>query len=187
MKRIIPLLLLMCVTLTVSAQYWERYHEEADELKGTPAKNSYIANIPDVGLVVVYDGQERMGFVTFKGLFDYKPYKYYTVANGIFGMYDEKGILVEKANIKISVQEDSPHCGNAYLNPDFDNESLSGTKKVISWIRNNKGSVRIVIPKYCDSDFDVKVPTFQSQILATKSKTNRATQRKGTKSTAKKK
>ncbi len=39
----------------------------------------------------------------------------------------------------------------------------SGIRQVASWIRNNKGSVRIIIPRYGESDFDVTVPTFLSQ------------------------
>lgn len=186
MKKIILLSLVLFSTLSVSSQNWTLYEEEADELKGTPARSSHIAEIPDVGLVVIFDDTDRMGFVTYKGIFDYKPYKYLTIVNGIFGMYDEKGELVEKANIMISVSEESPNSGNAYLNAVFNNESLQGIKRVVSWIRNNKGSVRIVIPKYGDADFDVKVPTFLSQKQAESRGAPKSTTQKRTKAPVRK-
>ena len=189
MKKILLLLFLMCATLTGSAQYWEKYHGEADELKGTSSEDLHYANIPNVGIVIIHDELDLITFGTRKGIFDYKRYKtYYTVVDGIVGMYDENGKLIEKVNIRASVSEDSPGLAKAYFNTDFDYEGAGVVKKVVSWIRNNKGSVRFIFPKYGDVDFDVKLPTLLSQErTGTRSKPKGTVQKKGTKPSARRK
>lgn len=189
MKKTVLLLLLMCMTLTGSAQYWEKIHKDADELKGTPAINLHLANVPGVGSVTIHDNKDYLFFKLNKGIFDYKLYNAcYTVAEGIAGLYSDNGELVEKVTIRVSVSEDSPSYAQAFFNTDLDYEGSAAIRKVISWIRDSKGSVRFIIPKYGATDFDVKVPTLLSQKQAgTKLKSKGTTQRKGTKTTVRKK
>ena len=189
MKKNVLLLLLMFMTLTGSAQYWEKHHEDADELKGTPATNLYYANISNVGVVIIMEDTDLLTFSVKKGVFDYKHYKtYYTVVDGIVGLYDENGDLVEKVVVRINVSEDSPNFAQAYINTDFEYEGSGAIKKVLSWIRNGKGSVRFIIPKYGGTDFDVKLPTLLSQKQAGKRTIpQKTTQRRGTKTTVRKK
>ena len=189
MKKSILLLLLMCMTLTGSAQYWEKIHKDADELKGTSAINLHLVNVPGIGSVSILDNKDYLVFKVKKGIFDYKLFNtYYTVAEGVAGLYSENGELVEKVAIRISVSEDTPSYADAYFNTALDYEGSGAIRKVISWIRDSKGSVRFIIPKYGGTDFDIKVPTLLSpKQVGNKTRPKGATQRIGTKSTVRKK
>ena len=186
MKRFILLLSLMCVVLTSSAQRWEKHHEDGDELKGTSAVDLHFADIPNMGVIVILDNKDLLTIGLKKGIFDYKRYEEYFVVDGIVGMYGRNGELVEKANIRIEVSEDSPNFAQAYSNTDFGYEGSGAIKKVLSWIRNNKGSIRFIIPKYGGTDFDVKLPTLLSQKQAEFKAKPKGTAPKGTKSAVKK-
>lgn len=189
MKKSFLLLLLMSMTLTGNAQYWEKIHKDADELKGTPAINLHLVNVPGVGSVTIHDNKDYLFFKVKKGIFDYKLYNvYYTVAEGIAGLYSDNGELVEKLAIRVSVSEDSPSYAQAHFDTDLGYEGSGAIRKVISWIRDSKGSVRFIIPQYGGTDFDVKVPTLLSQKQAEKkSRPKGATQRSETKPTVRKK
>ena len=186
MKKIILVVLLMCMTLTSSAQRWVEHYEDADELKGTQASCQHFIEIPKEGVVILEDNFDILGFVTYNGVFDYKPYENdFNVVMGIFGMYDETGKLVDKRNIMIRVHDDP---ANARADSRINLLGSSAIKQIASWIRNNKGSVRIVIPRYAKSDFDVTVPTFLSQKSqeSRQAKSKGTVQRKSTKKTVKK-
>lgn len=186
MKKLFLLSLVSLLPLLVSAQVWSQYKTEADELKGIQASSKHFIEIPKEGAVVLDDNHDMFGFVSFDGIFDYKPYEYdFNVAMGIFGMYDETGKLVEKREIMVSVH-DNP--SSATADSRITVLKNSGIRQVASWIRNNKGSVRIIIPRYAKSDFDVTVPTFLSQKQAgTKSRSKGTTQKKGVKTPVRKK
>lgn len=161
MKKTFLLSLVLLLPLFLSAQIWSQYKTDADELKGTQARSSHFIEIPKKGAVMLDDNQDILGVVTYNGIFDYKPYEYeFKVALGIFGMYDETGKLVEKREIMVSVHDD---LSSATADSRITVLRNSGISQVVSWIRNNKGSVRIIIPRYAKSDFDVTIPTFLSQ------------------------
>lgn len=186
MKKIFLLSLVLLSPLLVSAQIWSQIKTDADELKGTQASSKHFIEIPGEGAVVLDDNYDVFGFVTFKGIFDYKPYQYdFNVATGIFGMYDETGKLVDKREIMVSVHDD-PTSASADIRITLLRNG--GIRPVASWIRNNKGSVRIIIPRYGQLDFDVTVPTFLSQKqTGTKSRPKATTQKRGVKTPARKK
>ena len=174
MKKLFLLSLVSLLPLLVSAQVWSQYKTDADELKGTQARSSHFIEIPKEGAVMLDDNQYILGVVTYNGIFDYKPYEDdFKVAMGIFGMYDETGKLVEKREIMVSVHDD---LSSATADSRITVLKNSGIIKVVSWIRNNKGSVRIIIPRYAKSDFDVTIPTFLSQ----KSQVSKQAKSKGT-------
>ena len=186
MKKIILVVLLMCMTLTSFAQKWEKYYQEADELRGTQASSRHYIEIPKEGIVALDDNRDIFSFLTFNGVFDYKPYEYdFNVAMGIFGTYDETGKLVGKWEIMVSVHDDP---SSASADSRITVLRNSGIKQIASWIRNNKGSVRIIIPRYARSDFDVTVPTFLSQKSqeSKQAKSKGTVKRKTTKKTVKK-
>ncbi len=188
MKRFILLLSLICVILSSSAQCWVKHHEDADELKGLPATNLHYVDIPNICSVIIIDDKDLLTITLRKGIFDYKRYKEYYVVDGIVGMYGENGDLVEKENVKINVSEDSPNFAQAYFNTDFGYQGSGAIKKVLNWIRNNKGNVRFIIPKYGGTDFDIKLPTLLSQKLAeSRAKSKGTTQKRGTKIPVRKK
>jgi len=186
MKKLILLSLVLITTLSASSQNWTQYKEDADELKGTQASSRHYIEIPEKGAVALDDNFDIFGFLTYNGIFDYKPYKYdFNVAIGIFGMYDETGKLIEKKEIMLSVH-DNPSSASADSRITL--LKNSGIRQIASWIRNNKGSVRIIIPRYGKSDFDVTVPTFLSQKQSgTKPRPRGTTKRGGATSPVRKK
>ena len=186
MKRFILLLSLMCVVLTSSAQRWEKRHQDADELKGTSAVDLHFADIPNMGVIVILDNKDVLTIGLKEGFFDSKRYEEYLVVDGIVGMYGGNGELVEKANIRIEVPKDSPKYIQAFFNTNLGYEGSGAIKKILSWIRNNKGSVRFIIPKYGGTDFDVKLPTLLSQKQAESKAKPKSTATKRTKSAVKK-
>lgn len=178
----------MCVVLTNSAQRWVKHHEDADELKGQSAVNLRYADIANKGVIIIYDDKDFLTIGLKKGIFDYRRYEGYYIVEGLVGMYSGKGELTEKVNIRIEVSEESPNFAQAYFNTDLGYEGSGAIKKVLSWIRNNKGSVRFIIPQYGGTDFDVKLPTFLSQEqIGTKSKPRVSIQKNGSKTPAIKK
>ena len=64
-----------------------------------------------------------------------------------------------------------------------------GVSKVATWIRYNKGSVRIIIPRYRKTDFDVTLPTMLShkEPSSGQVKPKGASQKKGAKRSVRKK
>ena len=61
-------------------------------------------------------------------------------------------------------------------------KNSSGISKVASWVRNSKGSVRIILPRYGKTDFDVTLPTFLSQKVPNSGQSkSKGTQKKSTK------
>ena len=61
MKKIILVVLLMCMTLTSFAQKWEKYYQEADELRGTQASSRHYIEIPKEGIVALEDNRHDRG------------------------------------------------------------------------------------------------------------------------------
>lgn len=183
MKKILMLLILMSSVLTSYAQHWEKIHKDADELKGTPAINLHLVNVSGVGSVTILDNKDYLVFKVNNGIFDYKLYNaYYTVVDGITGLYSENGELVEKFAIRVSVSEETPSYAQAYFNTALGYEGSGAIRKVTSWIRDSKGSVRFIIPRYGSTDFDIKVPTLVSnKQVGTKSRTKGTTQKRATK------
>lgn len=182
MKKIYLLSLVMFSTLTVSAQYWLPYKTEADALKGTQADSYHAIIIPDKGIISLDDEKDMFTFSIFEGVFNYELYqRVFHVVNGIFGMYGENGELVAKEEVMVSVSKENPDiayadCSRSAL------KNSSGISKVASWVRNSKGSVRIILPRYGKTDFDVTLPTFLSQKVPNSGQSkSKGTQKKSTK------
>ena len=189
MKKLFILSLVFFTSLSsVLAQSWEQHKTEADELRGTPARNCHSIHIPERGMVILNDDLKGFAFGTYEGIFNYENYKYdLVVVNGIFGLYDETGKLVGKEEIMATVNDENPAQAFARSDNQF-LKNTSGIRKVVSWIQNNKGSVRIVFPRYGQSDFDVTIPTYLSQKTNKKTqvKQKRNTQRSGAKTNVRK-
>jgi hypothetical protein len=184
MKKIIMLLSVVITTLTASAQYWHQVKSEADELKGTQAQIRHIIEIPGKGIISLDDDKDIFSFTTYDGIFSYEsPRKYLNVVEGIFGWYGEDGELLGKENILLNVNVENPEFAVADATRSFPGSNGAGLKKIAFWIRYYKGSVRIIIPRYGKTDFDVTLPTFLSQIKPSneQSKPKGTPQKKSTK------
>ena len=153
MKKIIMLLSVVITTLTASAQYWHQVKSEADELKGTQAQIRHIIEIPGKGIISLDDDKDIFSFTTYDGIFSYESPRKYL--NVVEGIFGWYG-------------EDG---------------ELLGKENILLNVNYYKGSVRIIIPRYGKTDFDVTLPTFLSQIKPSneQSKPKGTPQKKSTK------
>jgi len=183
MKKLVLLLSVVFTTLSSSAQYWYQYKTEADELKGTQANSYHAVKIPEKGIVTLDDNNDVFTFATFEGMFNYESYqRFFTVVEGLFGMYGENGELVRKETIMLGVSKESPDFAIADCSRNYPGktENSASIRRVASWVRGNKGSVRFVIPRYGRTDFDITLPTMLSHKEPTESKPKGKSQNRGT-------
>lgn len=158
MKKLLLFTLVLFTALfsiqTASAQHWAQVKTEADELKGTRAQSAQYIKVPGEGMAFLNDKTDALTFYTYIGTFDFEHHTY-NGSSGLCGIYDENGKLVYKCGINIAGSVEQLSIAVALKS--------SGLSKVISWIRYKRGSVRIILPRFGDSDFDITVPTFLSQ------------------------
>lgn len=147
MKKLFLLTLILLSSITINAQNWSQVN--------TKTGSAQYIEIPDVGFVFINDKTDALTFYATNGIFDFSPDGEYNKGTGMCSIYDGNGKLVNKSIMRFGGGEEEPSIAVAL------NSSI--VSKVVSWIRNNKGSVRIIIPRYRDTDFDITVPTFSSQ------------------------
>lgn len=129
---------------------WTPITIDGDELKGT---TSYVVYNYDTGegCLGFYDSTNILVIMSDRGIFDYDIYDY--VKGVVIGLYDAKGKLIERVEtptdrtFRVSSHGKAAFCTRNDVN-----------SRVVEFIKNNKGYVRIVADKYSGSDFDVKVP-----------------------------
>lgn len=153
---------MLCLpSITVSAQHWNRYKTEADELKGTSASSRHYIKLSGKGMVIINDNEDLLSFYSSTGSFDYKSFEGEKVILGKFGMYDTTGKLVEKVDIMMAIVDEVNSI--AIADGHYTSIDKSGLSTVLSWLRSKRGSLRVIIPRYNEPDFDVTVPTLLSQ------------------------
>ena len=147
MKKILVFTMMCLFTVCVNAQEWDSTDYEADELKGQESYTAYnFTN--ETGMFVYFSNyDDYFKICTLDGIFDYKG-RYHEL-KVIIGFYDENDKLVEKFNDWIYVQEDNSKIAGA---------KGKKSKKVITYIKQNNGYVRIIAERYGRTNFDLKVP-----------------------------
>ena len=168
MKKLFFLSVVVFFTLTANAQYWEHHSTEGDELTGDAPRSFILAVIPNKGTVTIDDNDNTLYIQTNEGIFNFKN----NSVDGLFGLYDEEGKLIIKEEIRLFVTYEMPKMAVGM------EEYARARAKIATWIRNQKGSVRIVIPRFGDSSFDVKIPTIPSQKLPSQTTNKPTTNRK---------
>lgn len=183
MKKIVLLLFVVFTSLSSSAQYWYQYKTEADELKGTQANSYHAVKIPEKGIVTLDDNNDVFTFVTFEGMFNYESYqRVFTIVEGLFGMYGENGELIGKETVMLGVSRESPDFAIADYSRNYPGKekNAASIKRVATWVRGNKGSVRFVIPRYGRADFDITLPTMLSHKEPSRNKPKGTSRNMGT-------
>lgn len=162
MKNIIKIavaVLIMVSALPMRAQEWEIQSVDGDELRGTKADTFLVYDHKD-GSVFVSQANEAVLVKTNNGIFDFSGMDGHV--NAIIGLYDTNGALVEKLkffaygtlkNPESVVMKD--YTMRMFNSNHPDNHQ---TTRMIDFIKNKKGSVRIILPRYGDSDLDMKIP-----------------------------
>ncbi len=168
----ILLMSFLCFTPFVFAQQetqWVKRIIPADELKGEKGGVSYVYEDSN-GSFTFRDNTTIVEFCTYtlstfnyglkklpKGSLPYKPFyesgsdAYYRCVDGIVGYY-VNGSLNKKENVSFYTGADSDY---KHASP---NEEVS--RRILNHIKN-KGSIRIIIPLYGGSDFDITVPRYK--------------------------
>ena len=154
MKRIL-LLLVLCVTAMVSTAQngWQPITIDGDELKGTESYVVYNYNTGD-GILGFYENTGIIVIMTDKGIFDYDSDDY---AKGVvIGLYDKNEKLVEKVQ---TPTQRTFHVANRGHSAFCVRDDVNA--KLVEYIKNNNGYVRIVVDRWERGDFDIKVPCMQ--------------------------
>lgn len=154
MKKVLWLIVcLMTMVVSVNAQNgWETYKSGGDELKGSSPYVAHIYRCKE-GEICLCDNSESTFLVaTYNGIFDYDVDNY--VKGAIIGLYDINGNLIEK--IKTPTQR-------TFWVIEENGDVMSCIKKdvrekIVSFLKNQKGFVRIIAERYSRSDFDIKIP-----------------------------
>ena len=154
MKKVLWLIVcLMTMVVSVNAQNgWETRKSGGDELKGYSPSVAHLYKC-DEGDICFFDGSESTFMVsTYNGFFDYDVDDY--VKGAIIGLYDINDNLIEK--IKTPTQRtfwvgEKNHHIMVCVKKDVG-------EKIVSFLKNQKGFVRIIAERYSRSDFDIKIP-----------------------------
>lgn len=146
---------------------WQITKQEADELKGNEAYNSYMYNQPGVGSFVFWGFNEyQFRIISENGVFNYESgYNQYSGSYSgesiTVGLYDGNDQLIEKFNMWLDRDKSK---GGTFLNT-----RNAGTmsnpvgqkgkvKKIFKHLQGDSGYVRIVAARYNHADFDIKIP-----------------------------
>ena len=86
-----------------------------------------------------------------KGIFDYNYDDGYYYVTALIRFYDENDNLVDKCKRDFGISKKDKTC--CYINDE----------KVVNYIKNSKGYVRVIIPRYKSSKLDIKFPSLASE------------------------
>ena len=143
----------MTMVLSVNAQNgWETRKSDGDELKGSSPSVEHLYKC-DEGEICFFDGSESIFMVvTYNGFF-YFAFYYYVNGAKIW-VYDIHNNLNSK--IKTPTQR-------TFLVVEENKDVMGCIKKdvgekIVSFLKNQKGFVRIIAERYSRSDFDIKIP-----------------------------
>ena len=126
-----------------------------DELLGTPETEIYVLTTKEQDRIAYYAYQkDKIVLFSENGVFDFERLYRGSSLYGetaIIGYYDSDGTLIEK---------EEAYChklGDSY------SKGILGTKKLMDFLKNNEGSIRIVLDRYRGGNFDVTFPTWKTQ------------------------
>ena len=155
MKKIFALIMFVFIGLAANAQNWNHTHIDGDELKGTPENEVYVfVDENENGFVF---GANEMFFkvITKSGFFNYNKYN---IVSGIIGLYDENNNLLKKYDqfmFRVDNGLENTAYPNKYSKKGGNNKK--NVKEIFNHLLNVNGYIRIIIPRYGDSDFDMKI------------------------------
>ena len=164
MKKIILVLMAM-VTIPMLAQTWGKKIIEGDNLKGTidqvvsvyneGTKTFFFSTVKD-NYFLVRTSESFFNFSSKTG----ERGNY--LVNGIIGQYDSEDKLLERIDILFEVDDNHGQTLHPNKYTQMGGNNLKRCKKVLDFIKNEKGYIRIILPLYNDSEFDLKIPTLHS-------------------------
>lgn len=146
-------LLIALVTFNFNFAYsqWVTIHHDADPMNKTGCYDSYSFT-DSVGnkFIMWSDSDKRFRLISSEHIFNYNAESHMVFVN--VGFYDERDNFIEKVEIDGHVNKSEP----TMLENQFSSKKV---KKIISYIKEQKGSVRFRVPLYGKAyglDFIVK-------------------------------
>lgn len=153
--------MLAATAYSIAQVGWRAEVQHADELKGTEEYTSYIYTDKKGDYIVIWSNtDEDFRIVSNSNIFNYNVGSTKWFSSTI-GLYDENGNLLEKVGIDFDARNDDPRIAD---NSTTFRREKKAAKKIITFIRNEKGYVRIIAPLYrSNNDYDIEVPCFKSE------------------------
>ena len=172
-KLLVTLIFALSCTMGVTAQTEGKWHVsqvEPDELKGDPGGSRYVYEMENMGRFVVWDWNEYQFMISSLHPFATERVSgMVSVSNGelvLVGIYDADGKMTEKFKLWLDLVRDSglkdlrTRNAGSMSNPVGQKKKV---RKIFEALRSGVGYVRIVAPRYDNSDFDIKIPAFREQ------------------------
>lgn len=170
----LTLIFVLSCTLGMMAQTegkWQVLQVEPDELKGAPGGSRYVYEMENMGQFIVWDWNEYQFMISSLHPFATERVSgMVSVSNGelvLVGIYDADGKMTEKFKLWLDLVKDSGYKDLRTRNAGSMSNPVGQKKKVrkiFEALRSGVGYVRIVAPRYDNSDFDIKIPAFREQV-----------------------
>jgi hypothetical protein len=170
-KLLLTLIFALSCTLGMMAQTegkWQVLQVEPDELKGEPGGSRYVYGVENMGWFIVWDWNKYQFMIS-----SFHPFAAEHVSDMVssydgelvlVGIYDENGKMTEKFEMWLDLVRDSGYKDLRTRDSGFMNNPVGQKKKVrkiFEALKSGVGYVRIVAPRYDNSDFDIKILAFR--------------------------
>lgn len=170
MKKLLSISIMMLMVLTVSAQgEWEVTEVKGDELKGTQDATAYTYSVEGMGSLILWDFNNPMFRLVsttaqFNTVTHYNQYSgSYSGVKILIGIYNDNDKLLESMDLWL---DRSDNMGNYVVQtrPTKGMNGIIGQKKKVQKmfkaLKSNGGYVRIVVPRFQTTDFDIKIKPY---------------------------
>lgn len=161
MKKILLLIVLFSVSLIVNAQKWDINVHPKDELTNTPEKTVYTLDTD----IFVFTFDDTFTFRVKNRSFEEslpRGFNNRLTTMFIFGLYDDNDKLIEKIDILCQIYESGDTAyPNRYTKMGGNNSKR--VKKVLDYVKNNNGYVRVIAPLNNGDTLSVKIITCSHQ------------------------
>ena len=165
MKRLITFALLL-ITMTASAQTWEKKTQEADIINETPERTYYELQMDSITSVKVFaDNNEwflttkfnRNGFKLNMKMFQVQVREIQTHAS--FAFFDANGNVAQPTlkNIRMTATDRAQTIGSGKW-------TEKDAEKVSVYLKTANGCVQIVAQLHMGGEYKAKIPCIQSDI-----------------------
>lgn len=164
MKKTINILIaiLSMMEIANAQSGWSSTEFEADELKGQPAYTALSYTDNQGNRLTMWSNEDNYFRITScSHIFNYTVSGSLKEVGATVGFYDTSDNLIEKNQMTFWPNDDNPRIAH---NSIFLSRNKKKGKKVIQYLRNEEGYIRIIAPLYRSiSGFDLKVPCLKSE------------------------
>lgn len=152
MKKLLMFIYLLigAFSFSYAQSYWTKEHLEADELLGRASEDVYVYKENNMGAFLYYTDNDRKVIKSSNAVFDYDSDHQVCVT---IGFYDINKKLSWSDKYWFIVAQG----GNIAYNGSFKDESI-----IIKYLKDYKGYVRFVCPRYAAGNFDLTVPCWKN-------------------------